>query len=138
MNQRFFSHPLTKVTLFLAAVVFYLGMLAYRHPTEYGFIPPCQFHRWTGLFCPGCGATRAVHFLLRGDWKTSLHYNPMVLLFLPIILLLLAQWVYEIFHKQNVHYPLQAKFYLGIAIVIIAFFVLRNLPFPCFDILRPP
>jgi len=129
---------LTKVTLFLVVVALYLGALAYRHPTEYGFIPPCRFHQITGLFCPGCGATRAVHFLLRGDWKTSLHYNPLVILLSPIILLLSAQWIYEIFRKRNVHYSFHAKFYLGIAIVIMAFFVLRNIPLTCFDILRPP
>ena len=126
------------MTLFFVAVVLYLGALAYRHPTEYGFLPPCQFHQWTGLFCPGCGATRAVHFLLRGDWKTSLHYNPMVLLFLPIVLFLLVQWVYEIFRKKFFIDSLHAKFYFGIAIVVLAFFILRNIPWPCFDVLRPP
>ena len=119
-------------------VAFYLGVLACRHPSEYGFLPPCQFHEWTGLFCPGCGTTRAVHFLLRGDWKISLHYNPLVILFLPVLLLLLFQWIYEIFHQKNFHFPFKAKLYLGIAIVVIVFFVLRNLPLAGFEILRPP
>ena len=119
-------------------VALYLGALAYRHPSEYGVFPPCQFHEWTSLFCPGCGATRAVHFLLQGDWKASLHYNPLVIVFLPALLLLLGQWVYEIFYRKNVHYSLQAKFYLGLAVVVIAFFVLRNVPLAGFEILRPP
>ena len=126
------------MALFFAVAVLYLGALAYRHPTEYGFLPPCQFHQWTGLFCPGCGATRAVHFLLQGDWKTSLQYNPMVLLFLPIVLLQLVQWLYEIFYKRNFIDLFQAKFYLGIAIVVLVFFFLRNIPLTCFDALRPP
>ncbi|MCL2304448.1 MAG: DUF2752 domain-containing protein [Planctomycetaceae bacterium] len=128
---------MTKVTLFLAGIALYLGTLAYHHPSEYG-LPPCQFHRWTGLFCPGCGATRAVHFLLRGDWKTSLHYNPLVLLFLPILLLLLFQWFYEIIRQKNFHHPLKVKLYFGIVIVVILFFVFRNIPLTGFDILRPP
>ena len=68
----------------------------------------------------------------------SLHYNPLVLLFLPILLLLLFQWFCEIYRKGNFHFPIKAKLYLGIAIVVVLFFVLRNLPFAGFDILRPP
>ena len=138
LTRHFFSYPLTKVILLLVVAALYLGALAYRHPADYGFLPPCQFHEWTGLFCPGCGATRAVHFLLQGDWKTSLHYNPLVILFLPILLLLPGQWLYEIFYRKSIHYSLQAKFYLGLAIVVIVFFVLRNVPLTGFEILRPP
>lgn len=38
----------------------------------------CQLHYWTGLYCPGCGATRAVTFLLHGNLKKSLFYYPAV------------------------------------------------------------
>lgn len=38
----------------------------------------CQLHLWTGLYCPGCGATRAVTFLLHGDIRNSLFYYPAV------------------------------------------------------------
>lgn len=38
----------------------------------------CIFHRMTGLYCPGCGGTRAVTALLRGKILTSLYYHPVV------------------------------------------------------------
>ena len=33
---------------------------------------PCLFHLMTGLYCPGCGGTRAVRALFRGDLAMSL------------------------------------------------------------------
>jgi hypothetical protein len=40
---------------------------------------PCMFHAVTGLYCPGCGGTRAVFALLRGKLLTSFLYHPIVL-----------------------------------------------------------
>ncbi len=40
---------------------------------------PCLFHLITGLYCPGCGGTRAVKFLLRGEVVKSFQYHPLVL-----------------------------------------------------------
>jgi hypothetical protein len=40
--------------------------------------PVCVFHEITGLACPGCGATRCVRHLARGDWAAAFLMNPMV------------------------------------------------------------
>ncbi len=39
----------------------------------------CPFLLLTGLYCPGCGGTRAVRSLLRGDLRMSFQYHPLVL-----------------------------------------------------------
>jgi hypothetical protein len=36
---------------------------------------PCPLLRTFGIPCPGCGLTRGVYFLLRGDIRTSLTYH---------------------------------------------------------------
>ncbi len=81
------SHPRSSPTLvrLLAAVLLASGLaglalLAWRHPDALGFIPPCPWHAVTGLRCPGCGMTRAVHFALRGDLLAALRLNPAVAL----------------------------------------------------------
>ncbi|MCM1283127.1 MAG: DUF2752 domain-containing protein [Muribaculaceae bacterium] len=43
-----------------------------------GGLPPCMIHRLTGLYCPGCGGTRAVTALLQGHLLKSLFYHPIV------------------------------------------------------------
>ncbi len=40
---------------------------------------PCLFHRLTGFYCPGCGGTRAVRYLLRGEIVKSIQYHPLVM-----------------------------------------------------------
>ena len=42
------------------------------------YLFPCVLHSLTGLYCPGCGGTRAVVFLLHGDFLHSLVYHPFV------------------------------------------------------------
>lgn len=39
----------------------------------------CPWRRCTGAYCPGCGATRAAHHLLRGDVAASWATHPMVI-----------------------------------------------------------
>lgn len=41
-------------------------------------VPPCAIHALTGLFCPGCGGTRAVNALLHGKILLSAYYHPFV------------------------------------------------------------
>lgn len=39
---------------------------------------PCLFHLFTGFYCPGCGGTRAILLLLKGDVAGSIKYHPFV------------------------------------------------------------
>ena len=39
------------------------------------FLPRCGFHELTGLYCPGCGNTRASYALLHGDVGSAIGQN---------------------------------------------------------------
>ena len=41
-------------------------------------IPDCTFKSVTGLYCPGCGGTRAVAAFIQGHWARSFRYHPFV------------------------------------------------------------
>jgi hypothetical protein len=42
--------------------------------------PLCPIRRCTGHACPGCGMTRALGALVRGDVELALRYHPLVVL----------------------------------------------------------
>lgn len=58
--------------------------LFFLDPATHSFLPSCLFHRLTGLYCPGCGATRALHQLARGNIAAALRLNALVVLGLPL------------------------------------------------------
>lgn len=62
------------------------------HPNDVQFIPPCPWFTATGLRCPGCGVTRAVHFIMRGDIWTALSHNPLVVFVLPLTMYWIYYW----------------------------------------------
>jgi len=41
----------------------------------------CPVHALFGVPCPGCGLTRSILCLLKGDWRESLSYHPFGILF---------------------------------------------------------
>jgi len=72
----------------------YLGVAALIPP---GGAPKwadiCILHRITGLPCPGCGMTRSLGHLLRGDVAHSLTYHPMGIVLAPALLLAVVLWI---------------------------------------------
>lgn len=59
-----------------AAPVALVAFLAMWTPTDDG--PTlCPFALLTGMACPGCGMSRAISWLVRGDIGTSFRYHPL-------------------------------------------------------------
>jgi hypothetical protein len=99
------------------------------------FYPRCQFHALTGLQCPGCGATRAVHHLLHGEVLAAIRSNaPLVLFFVPV----LGLWGWKGLLGQRVEHRFTGRWAVGILILLLAFFVVRNVPGPTHAWLNPP
>ncbi len=42
------------------------------------YMPSCTLYTWTGLYCPGCGGTRAVIALAKGEILESFYLHPFV------------------------------------------------------------
>jgi hypothetical protein len=47
-------------------------------PATSNFYPLCFFKVTTGLDCPGCGSTRALHALLHGRIAEAFRFNPLL------------------------------------------------------------
>lgn len=63
----------------LALIVGILTAVRFGVLERLGGLPPCVMHSTTGLYCPGCGGTRAVSALLHGHPLRSFFYHPIVL-----------------------------------------------------------
>ena len=121
--------------LFLAILGGALTLHAFD-PAVSRFYPPCPFKALTGLDCPGCGTLRGLHGLSRGDLLAALDHNALMVLTLPFILYALVSFARETLTGRR----LPTVFIPGVWIrrilyLILAFWILRNLPFPPFSYL---
>ena len=82
---------------------------------------PCVFQLLTGLYCPGCGGTRAVKYLLRGNIRMSIQYHPLVCYMAVIVMLEVTSWgLARILKRPGLHIKRYDTFvYLGIVIIVV-------------------
>jgi hypothetical protein len=95
----------------------------------------CLFWKFFGIYCPGCGGTRAVIALLHGKFLLSAWYHPLVMYVVVMYGLFMLSHTLE-----KIHFPAikGMKFRTGImygALVVLALnFVLKNVLKFCFGI----
>ena len=100
---------------FLAAGLFVVSVLLFFDPEKSSFFPKCPLYAFTGFKCPVCGAQRALHAALHGDWILALTTCPSLFV-LPFLL-------YHLLFSRSIS---PAK--LRIAIVLLSLYtIFRNL-----------
>lgn len=110
--------------------------VATNNPSGGAAYLPCPFYGLTGLWCPGCGLTRASHLLLNGDVPGALGMN----LFLPVVVGILG-YAWLAWFSGTLGRPLPSLgrvrpwVWTVLYVAAIAFAVLRNLP--AFAVLAP-
>lgn len=111
-----------------------------RGPGGLAWWPGCVFRKTTGLLCVGCGMTRATHAALHGDLVAAFRFNPLGVLLLPLALLALsielAAWVRG--RGERWRLRVGARGAVALAVLVIAYWILRNLPWWPFTLLAPP
>jgi hypothetical protein len=122
---------LLHATIALAAGAAGLGLLYFVNPSRSGFLPVCVLHVTTGLHCPGCGMTRAMHALLHGDMLAAVRFNALLVLALPVGGFALWRW----WRRRPVRWPVGVAW--GAFGLLIAFGIARNLPVYPFTLLAP-
>jgi Protein of unknown function (DUF2752) len=110
------------------------GMLFFLNPATTWFFPPCLLHKFTGLYCPGCGSTRALHCLLHGEVYEAMRNNALIVLALPLVAGILVL-------RAASGRPATASRWRWVVIllaVLVLFGVVRNIRRPPFTLLAPP
>ncbi len=109
-----------------------------RNPLQNAVFPPCPLHAATGLWCPGCGATRASYLLFKGDLAGALHFNGLWVVLAPFVLYQAVSFAAEAFGVRWLRrIPLPQPVLAGLLVSVVGFFVVRNLPFEVFEVLNP-
>lgn len=81
---------------------------------------PCLFQLLTGLYCPGCGGTRALRALLAGNLALSIQYHPLVVYMAVVLTVELASFALSRAVKNPRYYLGHEHMfiYLGVAIAM--------------------
>jgi hypothetical protein len=119
-----------RLTVLAAAAVFCAlaaAVMYFHYPILMRYFPPCPFFKLTRLYCPGCGSTRATYHLLHGNMAGVFRCNA---LYIPCLLFVLVLLLRPRLAKQ----PLVSAGFLA---VVLAFWILRNLPWAPFTLLVP-
>jgi hypothetical protein len=134
-HERFLSLMIIAIA---TTVLIYIRLFDPTAATGSHLYPPCPFHALTGLYCPGCGSTRALHQLLHGHLAAAFGFNPLMILALPFIayaftscalVALIGRSLPKVFIP-----PLMIRALFGL---IVLFWIARNIPFYPFTLLAP-
>jgi len=123
----------------LAAIgLFYI--YAFNPVTQKILFVPCPVYFYTGLYCPGCGNTRALHALVHFDFAGMLDYNLLFpFLFFILAWLLTGEYLNLLLGRRVLWLPKQVHpVIIALScLAVAAFTILRNVPVFPFTILAP-
>jgi uncharacterized protein DUF2752 len=112
-------------------------VLCLVNPHQHQVFAPCPFRALTGLYCPACGGLRMVHDLLHGDFAMAFHDNALAI---PAVIIGFAAWLnWTCSRWRGKPAPARPAWLSPVIIVVlIAWTVIRNLPWAPFTAFRPP
>lgn len=116
-----------------AAALLYL----YFTPEGAGAGIPCPFYAATGLFCCGCGASRALRSVLHLEFYQALRYNALFTLLLPLLGAYFAALGVSFirFGEDRVSAKIPKRLVWAAVAAAVLYGILRNLP--AFSFLAP-
>ncbi|WP_024834346.1 DUF2752 domain-containing protein [Ruminiclostridium josui] len=101
---------------FLKNQIIYLGTL----------FPSCPSYTYLNIYCPGCGNTRSVQHLLKGDITESIRFNPIPLLGIILAILAYIELITYVFHRHKKIFPRNRIFWWVLGAISSVYFVVRN------------
>lgn len=91
-------------------------------------LPPCSLYSLTGLYCPGCGGTRACYALAQGHILESMRAHPLVPYLAAGYLVYMVSHLLDIVTHGRIRgfYFCPYFWYVGVGILLIQF-VVKNI-----------
>jgi hypothetical protein len=122
--------------IFIAVIVVSLLYFFYPASTNH-FYPGCALYEFTGLYCPACGSQRAFSELLHGHFLLAMRDN---FLFVATVLFLIVFFFKNIgiiISGRRINTQIKPVFLWLVLSLVIAFAILRNIPYKPFIHLAP-
>lgn len=120
-------NALTRMRAFACAALVGALVLYKFSPEHYDFYPQCPVFRYLHVYCPGCGATRALAALLHGRIAEALHYNALVVMLIPVLLAYFAVAYWKSRDDEVFTWPrVPTRALTTLPVMSAAFGVLRN------------
>lgn len=131
-SERLRSAAVVLLTLFV------LGFIYLFNPSTSTLYPACPFLLFTGCYCPGCGSLRAIHQLTRGHLAAALGLNLLMVLSLPFVAYSFASHaLFAVAERPLRTYFIRPGFIWSLLGLILAYWMLRNVPVYPFSLLAP-
>ena len=118
-----------KIILFIMIILFFIfGILLYawlNFKYKVGF--PCVLNQAFGIYCSGCGLTRAGIALLQLDFYQAFRYNAFSLIFIPGIFFVAICFIWEsIFRKTSFISKIPVWIWVSLVITFLVYGIIRN------------
>ncbi|MGW7099750.1 DUF2752 domain-containing protein [Streptomyces sp. NPDC054838] len=124
------ARSLAAPVLTLAGTVAAFAYVGAVDPNQPGHYPVCPLLRLTGILCPGCGGLRSAHAFAHGDLVTALGDNAVAVLGYFLFAAFLGRWlVLAARGGPPPRIALPPVYWWVVGAVVLAFAVVRNLPF---------
>ena len=123
LNEKFYI--LGKIA-FVPVIVFCLIFANYIYPDHWkiGIFENCVFKSISGFPCPGCGGTRALVSLFRGNVVDSFFYNPSVIYaFLAYIHFWFCMYINKHSNIKKISIKVELYAYIFVGIILIQWII---------------
>ena len=124
------KNKVIRIIFFLFLVILLiLGIFAYDYITvNYNLSIPCIIHKCFGVYCPGCGLTRAANALLRLNFYEAFRYNTLSIVLLPALFVFLVVVIWQfVFKRKDFAVKLNIFYLVIFAGILVIYGVLRNI-----------
>ncbi len=124
-------NKIIKLLLLFVLLIVYLLVGNYFH-----IYLACPIKKFTGLYCPGCGVTRMLLNILKGNFYQAFRYNVLVFISLPFFFFYYLYHLYCLSkNKTSKIQQLEPGIWYFLIVIFLIYGILRNISF--FEFLRP-
>ena len=121
-----------KIKILIGVILFFVIGIYLMYKLNIGI--PCVYYELSGMYCPGCGITRAAYSLLQLDFYQAIRYNAFSIIIIPLIGLYLIGGIYSwLFNKTNfMDNKIPLVIWIIFIVLLLLYGILRNMPqFSC-------